>query len=566
MIDSTHLKVIAKAMGNEDEEDPFDVFGDDDDDSDNDEGQQLMTRKELMAVGRSLVEATNEKISLPKIGSNEMTPSSSALASSSEIIGNDDGQDSHLEDLSYLKAWENTWPDPMYKGEILLVSPLPVGGGRGYVATKPILPGALVLVESPMMIWPEEQLGKKLGMVSVKHLIEHPNASQIVHDLEDFYPSKWQVVRCHRNEDDAIENGSEEHEQISKMMQFLRSELVSSSEEGESEGPNNQETIQELLDLVQLSQKLGVRSRDGSELIDIDIIRLLLVLRYNGLESGVYRHVAMLNHDDYPNCAKFLPTDGKSFSEVRTTRRVQPGESLTISYLPRVVSHASRRKVLWEQHRFDIGIKHLKGERYKMELVGKSLPPSPIQGVVDETLTDRIENATEELEKMQREIEASLHLSPISSHETSETVKALEQTALELYKESGEQLQNLNHILLIPILSLHMDICALVLRDASLSNSVQIGVVSRQILSAYHLLPLQKALLGADHFDVARTTLDLADSISQLLSRSAKTLCDLNLPSMGTFAAWSTFEHETRKEHNRIKALYPHDVEKHIKV
>jgi len=540
-----------------DEEDPFDVFGDDDD-SDSDDGQP-MTSHESMQVAKSLVQATNDKMLLPKNNTGEVK--SSPMHSSPERSN----QDSQLEDLSYLKAWENKWPDPMYKGDILLVSPLPVGGGRGYVATKPIPPGTLVLVESPLMSWPEEQLGKKLGMVSVKHLIEHPNVSQLVHDLEDFYPTKEQVDRWNRNGDDAGENGSEEYEQIPKMIKFLQTETTSSREEGESEEQNQQADGHSVHDLVQLAQKEGVRSRDGSGLTDIDIIRLLLALRYNGLESGVYRHVAMLNHDDYPNCAKFLPTDGKSFSEVRTTRHVQPGESLTISYLPRIVSHASRRKVLWEQHRFDIGVNHLTGARYKMELVGKGLPPSPVQGVVDETLTDRIEKATEELEKMQAEIEAALQLSASASPETFETVKALEQTALELYKESGEQLQNLNHILLIPILSLHMDICALVLKDTSLTNSVQIGVISRQILSAYHLLPLQKSLLGDDHFDIARTTLDLADSISQLLSRSTKALQALKLPSMTTFSAWSTYENVNRKEHNRIKALYPHDVEKHLK-
>ncbi|VEU42532.1 unnamed protein product [Pseudo-nitzschia multistriata] len=555
-------------MDDEDEEDPFDVFGDDDSDSDNDnDAEQVVTSKESMEFARSLVDATNEKISHPKSESGRSTAIVSTPVSSSERNDNNDCQDRQLEDLSYLKAWENKWPDPMYKGEILLVSPLPVGGGRGYVATTPIAPGTLVLVESPMMTWPDEQIGKKLGMVSVKHLIEHPNASKIVDDLEDFYPTKEQVDRYNGNEDGTMEIGSDEYEQIPKMIQFLKSELASSAKGEESGEPNSKEKDQELLDLVELSKTLHIRSRDNTELTEIDIIRLLLVLRYNGLESGVYRHVAMLNHDDYPNCAKFLPTGGKTFSEVRTTRRVQPGESLTISYLPRVVSHASRRKVLWEQHRFDIGVKHLKGERYKMETIASSLPPSPIQGVADETLTDRIELATEELEKMQAEIEASLHLtSAATSAQTFETVKALEQTALELYKEAGEQLQNLNHILLIPILILHMDICALVLRDSSLSNSVQLGVISRQVVSAYHLLPLQKLLLGADHFDIARTTLDLADSVSQLLSRSAKTLYNLNFPSMDSFAAWSTFEHETRKEHNRIKALYPHDVEKHINV
>jgi len=272
----------------------------------------------------------------------------------------------------------------------------------------------------------------------------------------------------------------------------------------------------------------------------------------------------MLNHDDYPNCVKLLPADETSYSEVRTTKIVQAGDVLTISYLSRIVSHASRRRLLWEQHRFDIGVNHLNGERYKMELIGNKLAPSSCYGgLVEKCLTYRIESATEELERMQAEVEASLLLSPIVSSESYEISKALEQSVLELYNESKEQLENVNHILLIPILSLHMEICAVVIKDPLLTNSMQLGVLSRQTLSAYRLLPLQKSLLGADHFYIARTCLDIADTISELISRSPKRLYELKLPSMNTFAIWSSFEQRNREEYIRIKALYPHDVEQH---
>mmetsp|Transcript_1482 Transcript_1482/g.3437 ORF Transcript_1482/g.3437 Transcript_1482/m.3437 type:complete len:534 (-) Transcript_1482:33-1634(-) len=532
-------------MSDGEEEDPFDVFGceSDDDDRDSDDGIE----NNDAAIARSLVQAANQKIALPDVG---QAPAYTTTPPQTEDRG--------MQDLSHLTEWKNSWPEPLYKGKILLAN-LPVGGGRGYVATETIPPGTLILVESPMIEWPEEQLGKKLGIVSVKHLIEHPNANQFLHDLEDFHPTKERVDGLQSSSgSEAMDTLDDEHVQITKMMDLLRKEHSFSPEETSEETQNQK--AQELVDLVNLAQKLGVRSWDGTALTSTDIIRLLLVLRYNGLESGVYRHVAMLNHDDHPNCAKLLPTDGKAFSEVRTTRLVSKGEALNISYISRTVSHATRRKMLWEQHRFDIGVKHLKGDRYKMELIGKSFPPSPIHGGSDETLTDRIERTTEDLEKMQAEIEASQE-----SPESLETAKALEQTLLELYKASVEQLQNADHILLVPILNLHIEICTIVLKDGSLTNSNQLGVLSRQTLSGYDLLPLQKTLLGQDHFAIARTSLDLAECIAQLLSRSPKSLYDLKVPSMTTFAAWSKFEHEMRKEHNRVRALYPHDVEKHIK-
>ena len=541
-------------MSDGEEEDPFDVFGDEsDDDSENDDGNDKNTGAgKAIAIAMSLVQAANEKNAIPTTSESRETPSKTTTTPLSQ------NEDRGLQDLSHLTEWKNAWSDPLYKGAILLVN-LPVGGGRGYVATEAIPPGTLILVELPMIAWPEEQLGKKLGIVSVKHLIEHPNANQFLHDLEDFHPTKERVDDLQPQSGKKAMQAApdEEHIQISKMMDLLRREhSVSQEESGEG-----QSKAQELLDLVELARLLGRRSRDGTSLTSVDIIRLLLVLRYNGLESGVYRHVAMLNHDDHPNCAKFLPTDGKEFSEVRTTRAVQQGETLNISYISRTVSHASRRKILWEQHRFDIGVQHLKGDRYKMELIGNRLPPSPIHGVSDEMLTDRIESTIADLEKMQLDIEGTQQQSP----EGLETAKAIEQTLLEFYKASVEQLQNASHILLVPILSLHIEICALVLKDESLRKSNQLGVLSRQTMSGCDLLPLQKTLLGPDHFAVARTSLDLAESISQLLSRSPKSLYNLKLPSMNTFAAWSTFEYETRQEHNRIKALYPHDVEKHIK-
>ena len=542
----------------EQDEDPFGLFGDDDDDDDDDE---LAASVNAMAMASSLVEAANEKIVLPH--GNVTTTTTFA-----KTPGNDNER--QREDLSSLKTLDLAWPDPIYKGKILLVSSLPLGGGRGYVASETLPPGNLILIESPMMEWPEEQLGTKLGLVSIKHLLETSNASQLVHDIEDFHPTK-EHVDSHHHIDDTTDN--ENYEQISKMIQTLELEYSSSSEVEEDIGTEERHQQQQqqqfqhdVVVLVEIAREKGICSRDGSALTAIDILRLLLALRYNGLESGVYRHVAMLNHDDYPNCTKLFPTDGTSYSEVRTTRTVQAGENLTISYLSRVVSHASRRKLLWEQHRFDIGASHLKGERYRMELIGNKLPPSPLDGgSVEQSLTDRIESATEELEKMQTEIEASIQLSPTVSPEIYEIPKAMEQSVLELYQESKQQLENVDHIVLIPILSLHLEICATVIKDNSLSNSMQLGVLARQTLSAYRLLPLQKSLLGADHFDIARTSLDLANAVSELLSRSAKTLYELKLPSMNTFGVWSSFEQRIRKEHIRIKALYPHDAEQHTK-
>jgi hypothetical protein len=57
-----------------------------------------------------------------------------------------------------------------------------------------------------------------------------------------------------------------------------------------------------------------------------DVLRCILALRYNGLQSGIFCYAAMLNHSDKPNSVKFslLPSSSGLrqtgvASEVRTT-------------------------------------------------------------------------------------------------------------------------------------------------------------------------------------------------------------------------------------------------------
>ena len=90
------------------------------------------------------------------------------------------------------------------------------------------------------------------------------------------------------------------------------------------------------------------------------------------------------------------------------------------------------------------------------------------------------------------------------------------------------------------------------------------------------LVGLQSALHGCDHYDLARTYLDLANSIEALLSCSPRTLLALGghvdgeLPAdptrsqMTTVAAWSAREHQAMKEHKRVKDWYPRDADSYI--
>jgi hypothetical protein len=572
------------------EEDPFDAFGDDEDDEGINENDKVIDVEASMKA-KYLVDAANARLK-----ENEQ-PSNPAYG--------DDGvnDDNDPEDFELPPPSNIDWPQPLYKHPALyLTSSLPVGGGRGLVVTETLNAGTLVLVEAPIMAWPEDQLGKRLGMESVRHIITmivRTNDTTVLHDMELFHPTKAHVdsllmSRRDQDHDDKSHSTDKEYEQeqnqVVKMIrqlelmfdpksieqgdedfQFLQQEQQQLQQHA-NQFAEREDQQRELQEIVDLATAKGILNRDGSNFTKLDVIRLLLALRYNGLESGVYRHVAMLNHEDYPNTAKLMPLDGKNYSEVRTTRKVKKGESLTISYLPRIVSHASRRHYLWNQHRFDIGpVNELSGDQLRVELIGGSMPPSSttVTNCSEAPKSQLIETACEELEHMLLESRISIHsLSPASLQpDTFDTVKAIEQSALELYESSKTVLKNDEHIILHPILSLHLEACALVLEDPSLSQdpSIRLGVLTRVALSAYRLMSLQKIVRGADHFEVGSVSLDLANATSELLSRSPERLLQLELPLLDTFSAWSKLEQKARQEHRRIKDLYPHDAELKIK-
>ena len=152
-------------------------------------------------------------------------------------------------------------------------------------------------------------------------------------------------------------------------------------------------------------------------------------------------------------------------------------------------------------------------------------------------------------------------------------LKALEVTALELVHESKDQLQNPKHLLLIPCLRLHLDIGdqlqirRVLLNNRNNSSTRQyILLLTRLLTSQMDLLDLQTRLYGKDSFELAKTNLDLAQTIEELLQKDPKRLISMmrlnnNNTGMASFQACSSFEYQCRKEHERIKRLYPHDVE-----
>ena len=471
------------------------------------------------------------------------------------------------------------WPNnpPLYLGPAY-VETLPLGGGRGYTATAEIPPGTCILIEEPLVKgWSEQQMGKRLGLESIQHLFEMDTAQSIVQCMEELHPTKDKV-------DCVYQDNSEDIAPLDKIQIMDMISIMDS----------NTSHCQQVQSLIAYARDNDIMSSNGKHLNSIDINRLLLTMRYNGFDSGLYLHFSIFNHDEDPNCIKFRPSSEgtqqqRHYSEARTTRFVKKGEALTLHYLenPREVSNATRRKILWDQHRFDIGDEEAfkkflqltesefnarKKQVYESELVHGSFPASTKTGAQEESNGDpppayNIENSLDDLEEMIVELQAIFQSKPDEGKSMSTTsferASALELTVWELITASKASLGNNHHILLSRCRRLHLDSIEILLEHCSyiLDNKASTELMARFLPSAWELLKSQRLRLGNDHTDVARTSNDISMGIQTLLSHSPKRLLSLELEDMRSLDQCSRMEHYCRKEKERIEKLFPKDAD-----
>lgn len=547
--------------------DPFSCFGDDsDDDDDNDaprngEGKSLAER-----FNSSKLQKTAPSTSTCHVGSGGGdSVGASAFRSS---------YDDQVQRTSSL-PWQSR--PPLYYGPMNLCRTLAEGGNRGYIASEDLPPGTCVLVEEPIVAgWSDEQMGKQLGFESVRYILENQNAREILHCMEELHPRREAVESIFNLEAGRIE--PIDKVQIVDMMSDMTDD-------------------DEIKSLLEISTRKGITNSDGTNQTARDVKRLLLALRYNGFDSGLYLNFAMFNHSEDPSCTKFRPTEdggeSRHYSEARTVRHVRKGEALTISYLenPREVSHATRRKILWDQHRFDIGDEgqykkfldssidtsgHLFNNNdrsnciFEAELVADgSFPLSSREGPIKDDdgegpLTTNIEHSLDDLEDMLMELKSTPKTKAKGGNSSYfDQAAALELTLWELNTVSQSRLENKHHILLSRCRRLHLDAIELFLTECSstLKDTQLADILLRAMPNIELLLESQTKRLGRDHPDVARTNQDFANAIQVLLSSSPKRLLALKLKGMETLNDWSRMEHRCRLEKKRIESLYPRDVD-----
>mmetsp|Transcript_4244 Transcript_4244/g.8121 ORF Transcript_4244/g.8121 Transcript_4244/m.8121 type:complete len:569 (+) Transcript_4244:120-1826(+) len=552
------------------DDDPFSCFGEDSDSEHDQESLRVLNSESEEARKNLLVHQANERMvaNLTIVSENHTS----------------EGKRQHTDTSSSSSSCKDLPPPvilpfspALYMGPIRIVESTDVGGHRGYIATEDLKPGTLLLVEKPLFEWPEEQLGKELGLFSVQALLRCDCAIEILKDMEQLYPTKEKLdnfVRNHGRENQPCVKDllMDEKIQIVDMVELMELQLKGSKE---------------------MEATLALVKQRRISIDEIDVCRILLVMRYNGFGSGVYLHFSMFNHDLDANCIKFQPenpsgSDGKDrYSEVRTTKFVKRGHPLSLDYLdPREQSHATRRRYLWDQHRFDIGSEEsIKDSNLRqLYLVNGTFPPSSVDSRDFHDQTYHIESALKELEEQMLELKSSWNfMSSSSLHESVqdmdiqklfEHVSVLGEASLECISAAEEKLGNPNHILLIRCNQLYLNSAEIILQlgfeygptclsSMFRSDDAQ-SVMGNFVVICHNLLPLQKRFLGNDHPDIARTNHDLTIMINSMLSRCPKVLYGTNIEEYSTFGKCQVMEAKYMKEFRRIDALYPKDTELRI--
>jgi len=199
------------------------------------------------------------------------------------------------------------------------------------------------------------------------------------------------------------------------------------------------------------------------------LLRCYFALTCNGFDSGIYGYLSIFNHSEFPNCIKFPPTKDVPYSEIRTIRKIEKGEHLTISYMnPREQSINRRRKYFLSQHNFDISTE---------------ISNLPVVIRFDETdreygEVDNVERSMDEFDRMFREIRDVLdEANKAGTGFALEVKETLSLKCRDLYAASQELLGGVRemftvHVLVIRCLRLHTNVAAAMLELAGTKGKV----------------------------------------------------------------------------------------------
>jgi hypothetical protein len=256
-------------------------------------------------------------------------------------------------------ATSHLWPSapPRYIGPLKLVEhDVSVGGGRGFVAARDVRPGELLLAEAPFVHWSQQSMSLP-GSDSTQD-----NATERSHK-EVLWAGMCAIL------------SRADREHVLSNVQLLHPVRLSDLTDEELS------YFHKLFDhhiAAFLVDPQSVSMYRLNDLVPDVLLRLLVALQCNGFSSGLYLHLAIVNHACMPNCIKFTPASGNLFyhfcqkhcrfallklcelgagngcSEIRAITHIAAETPITICYLnPLEQSVARRQHILSTQFRFE---------------------------------------------------------------------------------------------------------------------------------------------------------------------------------------------------------------------
>lgn len=380
-----------------------------------------------------------------------------------ELFGSDDDDDNDVDTSNIDISTRNGQMEASFQ-EILpnftekskaIVKHHSCAGGRGVFANLRLSAGELVVIEKPTLRWEnfdindEEALRRLITLV-----ISDADAYKVSKIL---YPSHVSDLRSEELHDSA---------------NLLSVESIS-----------------------ELSACLNVESSE--------IWRVVLVLKHNGFESGLYQALTMINHSCSPNCIKFPPsTSSSNFSEVWTTREISEGEELTIDYCGSdVIMFEQRSQYLQKQHFFTC-----------------HCPRCCNPKLVDGTSSSIESNIWTLVEEIQNDLDMLL---TSKSHDIKECLEnlrnmLLDDPDLEIATKRVDMKTAL-YSLLIGISRREIEIIESD-QSSNMDSNYMIHPLACFLSSNLQMLALKETFMGADHCDLATYHFDIANGLSAVKS------------------------------------------------
>ena len=357
-----------------------------------------------------------------------------------------------------------------------------VGGGRGVFATENISLGELILVEEPFLSIQDVFKG---GTSSVDESISlHVRIAIFI-----------------------LQNGfdSDKHKRMFAELHpvTLTEELVKTGEEQHSAS----------VDKI-LSHVKDVKRNDA--------LRTLLAVQFNCFSSGMYFSQAMINHCCLPNCNKVCFDEEGKASFIFATKDISKGEEITITYcgiLER--SHSYRKKLLLEQHWFDVGVSPFPGLLDKIENQEDAKKVLEIELAMDQNTDDTFEKACLYLKQFS-ELVPEDHLCVMRAH--AELVKA-GSTFLQSQQKRREDGKDIQIAM----------------------SCLKSALVLKQKLALY---------LNTNHSQIGDACEDIELLLGFLMSSNPQSYLYKEFEEFGSYSAASRAQYEAKKRKDSIRKLF----------